>query len=324
MYREKRYKQIVHKVEQDILDGKYKIGDKIPSINGWCIRTGLSRSSVVLALDELKARGIIEAEQSVGYFVESTRVDLSHRILLVFNEMNLFKEDLYNSIIRSLGEGVMVDIVFYNYDRSTFDMLLDKIAREYTVYVVMSGMFEGIEPQLRKLGGKVILVDHFSDSLKGVFSSVGQDFANDTYDALCSELPRIRAYHEIILIQKSRKEPEARYDGLRRFCQDYGFDCGFLKTMENMSVTPGVLYLTPEDREIVNILSMSQRQGLTAGTDFGLISYNETVLKEILAGGLTTLSTDFIKMGETVAELIRDEEIRTVRNPWKLIVRKSI
>lgn len=324
MFREKRYKQIVHMIEQDILDGKYKMGDRIPSINAWCIRTGLSRSSVVLALDELKSRGIIEAEQSIGYFVDSARVDLSHRILLVFNEMNLFKEDLYYSILRSLGEGVQVDTVFYNYDRNTFDMLLDKKAGKYTVYVIMSGAFEGIESSLRKLGGKVILVDHYSDSLKGVFSSVGQDFANDTYDALLSGLPKIRSYHKMVLVQKSRKEPEARYDGLKRFCQDYGFDVGFLKTMENMSVAPGALYITPEDREIVNILSTSQRQGLKVGTDFGLISYNETVLKEVLAGGVTTLSTDFIKMGETVAELIRDKEIRTVRNPWKLIVRKSI
>ena len=324
MLREKRYKQIVHIVEQDILDGKYRIGDRIPSINSWCIRTGLSRSSVVLALDELKARGIIEAEQSVGYFVNSTRVDLTHRILLIFNEMNLFKEDLYYSILRSLGNGVMVDIVFYNYDRSTFDMLLDNVAGKYTVYVVMPGGFEGIEPQLRKLGGKVILVDHFSPSLKGLFSSVGQDFEMDTYDALVSGLSKIRAYREIILVQRSRIEPPERYDGLKRFCQEYEFEVGCIKTMADMQVKTGVLYLTPEDREIVNILSASQRQGLTVGTDFGLISYNETVLKEILAGGLTTLSTDFIKMGETVAELIRDKEIRTIRNPWELIIRKSL
>ncbi len=324
MLREQRYKQIVHAVEQDILDGKYKIGDKVPSINSWRIRTGLSRSSIVLALDELKSRGIIEAEQSIGYFISSTRVDFVHRILLIFNEMNLFKEDLYRSIIRSLGPGSIVDIVFYNWDRSTFDMLLDNMAGKYTVYVVMPGPFEDIEPKLRRLGGKVILVDDFAVSLQGLFSSVGQDFANDTYDALVSGLQRIRPYREIILVQKNSKEPESRYDGLKRFCHDYQFEAGYLKTMENMPVKPGALYLTPDDREIVNILSSSQRQGLTAGMDFGLITYNETVLKEVLAGGITTLSTDFIKMGETVAELIRDKEIRTIRNPWKLIIRKSL
>lgn len=324
MLRENFYKRIVHEVEQDILEGKYKIGDRLPSINSWRIRTGLSRSSIVLAMNELKSRGIIESELSVGYFVNSTRVEVNHRVLLIFNELNLFKEDLYNSIIQSFGQNVVVDIVFHHIDRGTFDMLLDNTAGKYTIYVVMPGEFDGIEAQLKNLGGKVILVDHFSDSLKGVFSSVGQDFDNDTYDALVSGLPRIREYREIILVQKSRIEPEIRYNGLKRFCQEFGFETGYLKTMKDLPIRKGTIYLTPEDREIVNILTTSQRQGLKVGEDFGLISYNDTVLKEVLAGGLTTLSTDFIQMGKTVAELSLSKDIRTVRNPWKLIMRNSL
>ena len=325
MLREKRYKQIVHTVEQDILDGKYKVGDRIASINSWCIRTGLSRSSVMLALDELKSRGIIEAEQSVGYFVSSTRVEIAHRILLVFGDYNLFKEDLYNSILQSLGPGALVDIVFHHCDRATFDVLLENAAGKYTVYVVMpGGSFDGIEGQLKRLGGKVILVDHFSESLKGVFSSVAQDFANDTYDALVKGLSRIRQYREIILVQSSRIEPYERYDGLRRFCQEFELASGYLKTMAEMPIKPGTIYLTPEDREIVTILSSAQHQGLTAGVDFGLVSYNDTVLKEIIAGGLTTITTDFIEMGRTVVELMRDKDIRTIHNPCHLILRKTL
>jgi DNA-binding LacI/PurR family transcriptional regulator len=325
MLREKRYKQIVHTVEQDILDGKYRVGDRIASINSWCIRTGLSRSSVMLALDELKSRGIIEAEQSVGYFVSSTRVEIAHRILLVFGEYNLFKEDLYNSIVQSLGPGALVDIVFHHYNQETFNMLLENAAGKYTVYVVMpGGSFDNIEPQLKRLGGKVILVDHFNDSLKGVFSSVSQDFANDTYEALVKGISRVRHYREIILIQSRWIEPRERYDGVKRFCQEYELEAGYLKTMEKMPIKPGTIYLTPEDREIVTILSAAQHQGLTAGVDFGLVSYNDTVLKEIIAGGLTTITTDFIEMGRTVVELMRDKDIRTIHNPCRLILRNTL
>ena len=325
MLREKRYKQIVHTVEQDILDGKYRVGDRIASINSWCIRTGLSRSSVMLALDELKSRGIIEAEQSVGYFVSSTRVEIAHRILLVFGEYNLFKEDLYNSIVQSLGPGALVDIVFHHSNQETFNMLLENAAGKYTVYVVMpGGSFDNIEPQLKRLGGKVILVDHFNDSLKGVFSSVSQDFANDTYEALVKGISRVRHYREIILIQSRWIEPRERYDGVKRFCQEYELEAGYLKTMEKMPIKPGTIYLTPEDREIVTILSAAQHQGLTAGVDFGLVSYNDTVLKEIIAGGLTTITTDFIEMGRTVVELMRDKDIRTIHNPCRLILRNTL
>lgn len=325
MLRENRYKQIVHAVEKDILDGKYKIGDKIPSINLWRIRTGLSRSSVILALKELKSRGIIESDQSVGYFVSSTRVEIVHRILLIFGVPSLFKEDLCKSIIHSLGNGVTIDIMFHGANRDTLDILLDKVAGKYSVYIIIPSISYNIENKLKRLGGKVILADFFVDSLVGKFSSVTQDFANDTYDALVSCLPTIRnKYKEIILVQNSKFEPMARLDGIKRFCSDYDFEAGYLKTMENFPIKQGVIYLTPEDREIVNILTSMDRQKLVIGRDFGLITCNETVLKKVICGGLTTLSTDFFQMGKTIVDLIRENGIKTVHNPWKLIMRNTL
>ena len=324
MYREKLYKRIVREVEQDILEGKYKVGDKIPSINSWRIRSGLSRSSVVLAMDELISRGLVESEQSVGYFVSSTRVEVTHRFLLIFNEFNSFKQDLYLSILNSLGNGAVADIVFHNFNRETFDMLVENMAGKYSVYLVMAGRFENIEQQLKKLGGMVIIVDSGPESVKSVFSSVTQSFADDTHDALVAGLTQLRKYNEIVLVQSSPKEPMARYDGLQRFCQEYGFECALLKTMKNMPIRNGVVYLTPEDREIVNIMRTAEKQSLKVGEDFGLVAFNEQELNEILCGGLTTISTDFVLMGKTVVNLVKEKGIRTIRNPWRLILRNSL
>ena len=326
MLREKHYKKIVHEVERDILNGKYNVGDRIPSINAWRISSGLSRSSIIMAMEELKNRGLVEAEQSVGYFVSSTRVEVTHRILLIFNEMNGFKKDLCNSIIRTLGKGATVDIMFHNYDRATFDILLDMNAGKYSVYVVMTGPFENVELKLRKLGGKVILLDHCSDTLKKsrLFSSVTQFFDQDTYDGLVATLPYLKKYKEIYLIQSNSKEPQERFIGLQRFCNEYGYECGYLRSMSDISVKSGVVYLTPEDTAIVDIMLNARRQNLRVGEDFGLVSYNERHLNEILCDGLTTLSTDFTHMGETVVELIRRNEIQTVRNPYRIIIRNTL
>ena len=324
MLREYRYKKIVHEVEHDIFSGKYKKGDRLPSINSWRIRTGLSRSSIILAFKELQARGIIEAEQPIGYFVKSTRIEILHHILLIFGVTSLFKEDLSKSITRSLGGGVQVDIMFHNADRDTFNILLDQVAGKYTIYVLTCWKFDNIENRLRKLGGKVILVDNFVKSLRGKFSSVYQDFEQDTYDALVSQLPTIRKYKELILVQNSRTEPLERLEGIKRFCAEYNFEVGYLKTMENFPIKQGVIYLTPEDREIVNIINAMERQKFVNGQEFGLITFNETILKEVICGGLTTISTDFIQMGQTVAELIRDNEIKTIHNPWKVIMRNTL
>lgn len=324
MLREKHYKNIVHEVEQGILDGKYKIGDKIPSINFWRIKTGLSRSSVVLAMAELKNRGLIEAEQSVGYFVSSTRVEIIYRYLMVFNEFNSFKQDLYYSILQSLGPGVQVDIVFHHFNRYTFDMLMEREAGKYNVYMIMSNTFEDIDSQLKKLGGRVILIDHCSDSMKGLYPSVTQDFEKDTYDALVSGLQQFRKYREIVLVQSNPKEPMVRYEGIQRFCRDYGFESGFLKTMEGLPVRPGVVYITPEEREIVKIAQTASRQKLRSGVDYGLVAFNDQVMNEILLDGLTTLSTDFVQMGKTAVSLVKEKELLTVRNPFKLILRSSL
>ena len=325
MYREKLYKSIVHEIEEGILDGKYKLGDKIPSINSWRIKSGLSRSSVLLAMDELISRGLIESEQSVGYFVSSTRVEITHRFLLIFNEFNSFKQDLYHSILNSLGSGAVTDIVFYNFNRDTFDLLLENMAGKYSVYLVMAGVFKNIEHQLRKLGGVVIVVDSCDDdSVKGVFSSVTQDFAQDTHDALEAGLSQLNHYNEIVLVQSSPKEPMARYDGVKRFCQEYDFTCALIKTMKDMPLRYGVVYLTPEDREIVNIMRTAEKQHMKVGEDFGLVAFNEQELNEILCNGLTTISTDFVQMGKTVVDLVKEKEIKTIRNPWRLILRNSL
>ena len=78
------------------------------------------------------------------------------------------------------------------------------------------------------------------------------------------------------------------------------------------------------DRDLVNLLKQADRQQLVPGKDFGIISYNDTPLKEVLAGGITTLSTDFKLMGRTMASLINKKTIETIENPWNLNIRNSL
>ena len=120
MVREQKYKAIVHFVEEQIMSGAYGIGDKIPSANSMKIRFGISRSSVFLALDELKSRGLIEAEPAVGYYVSSDQVKIKEKVLLLFNEFTAFKESIYNAFMDGIGEDATVDIVFHNYNRAVF------------------------------------------------------------------------------------------------------------------------------------------------------------------------------------------------------------
>ena len=84
------------------------------------------------------------------------------------------------------------------------------------------------------------------------------------------------------------------------------------------------MFILVNDRDLVDVLKQAEKQEFTPGKEFGIISYNDTPLKEILAGGITTLSTDFKLMGKTMASLISRKGIETIDNSWILNIRKSL
>ena len=188
----------------------------------------------------------------------------------------------------------------------------------------MPGKFTGIAPLLESLSGRVFLLDHFHPELLGRYSSVAQNFEKDTYEALCHGLRHIRKYERLLMVQHEKKEPQERYDGLVRFCAEHGFGHEYLASIRDREIREGDLFILVSDRDLVTLLKQAERQQMTPGREFGIISYNDTPLKEILAGGITTLSTDFRQMGLTLAQLIFQKGIRNIENPWMLNIRRSL
>jgi len=47
-------------------------------------------------------------------------------------------------------------------------------------------------------------------------------------------------------------------------------------------------------------------------------------LKEIVEGGITTISTDFTYMGKRLAQMIQSQQIQRIENPSKLTLRNSL
>jgi DNA-binding transcriptional regulator YhcF (GntR family) len=317
-----KYQLVVSHVIDGISNRKYAVGDRIPSINEFRTTYNLSRDTVFAGIKELTSKGIIRSNHGVGYFIQSTEVSKGHHVFLLFNELNEFKEDLFNSFIANAGPDVSIDLYFHNYNRKVFESLLNDANNKYTDYIIMSGKFEGIAPLLESISGRVLLLDHFHGELKGCYSSVSQNFAEDTYQALSSAVEQIKKYERIIMIQSEEKEPLERYDGLVSFCEAHDFQHEYISA--SRSIQKRDLFIVVKDRNLVEILKQAMAQNLTAGVDFGIISYNDTPLKELLAGGITTLSTDFKLMGKTMSRLLKAKQVETVDNPWMLTLRKSL
>lgn len=317
-------KLIVNHVIDGIQNEYYKLGDRIPSVNELRRKFNLSRDTVFVGLKELTNKGIVKPEHGVGYFVSSTRVNVTQNIFLLFNEFNEFKEDLYNSFINEIDGKAIVDLYFHNYNRQVFENLIREANGKYTIYVIMSGKFTNIGPLLQKLKGRVLLLDHFVPELKGLYSSVSQNFAKDTYDGLLSGINHLKKYKRLLMVQREEKEPEERYEGLLRLCEEYLFEHKYIASIEGESIRKGDVFIVVNDRDLVELIKKAERQGVKLGVDFGIISYNDTPLKEVLLGGITTLSTDFKQMGKTMATLINTDSIETIDNPCRLNIRKSL
>ena len=119
-----KYRQIVDSVYRAIEKRMVKKGDKVPSINRICSDFNLSRDTVMVAFNELKAKGVLLSQPGKGYYIASTLIHHEERIFVLFDELNTFKEDLYNSLMASLKGKANVEIYFHHFNYKVFKSLI--------------------------------------------------------------------------------------------------------------------------------------------------------------------------------------------------------
>ena len=118
--------------------------------------------------------------------------------------------------------------------------------------------------------------------------------------------------------------PKGLLIGFKRFCIAMGYDFSVIEALEHRGIEKGDLYITIDDENLLKILKKIKKLNFILAKDVGLISYNDTILKEVLEGGITTISTDFKKMGKVLAKIISDKKKVTIENSNDLIVRNSL
>lgn len=60
---------LINRLEDAIISGKYKIGDKLPSEREFSTQMEMSKTNVHNAITELERKGFVEVKPRVGYFV---------------------------------------------------------------------------------------------------------------------------------------------------------------------------------------------------------------------------------------------------------------
>jgi len=319
-----KYRQIINSIYNAISAGDLCLGDKVPSLNEICSEFELSRDTVMVAFNELKAKGIINSIPGKGYYINSTEINVDQKIFVLFDELNAFKEDLYTSFLNSLDNKSNVDIYFHHFNFQVFKNLISESIGKYTSYVIMPATFDDTVNMVSKLPrDKVYILDRKKEDLVD-YPVVYQDFDQDVYDALTDGKDLLQKYSKLIMIFPGGKEPEGRMIGFQRFCIEYGFDSEIIRNLENKTIESGEAYFVPSDRNLVRLVKMAAGKNLQLGKDFGIVSFNDTVLKEVVAGGITTISTDFNLMGQILARMIQEKGNAKIRNQAALIRRNSL
>ncbi len=319
-----KYRQIINSVFHAIDEGELKIGDKIPSLNQICAEFDLSRDTVMVAFNELKAKGVISSIPGKGYYINSTEINLDQKIFVLFDELNAFKEDLYTSFLNSLDDKSSVDLYFHHFNFQVFKNLTLESAGKYTSYVIMPATFDYSYDIVSKLpADKVYILDRLKNDLKD-YPVVYQDFEADVYNGLTKGVKLLRKYNKLIMVFPGGKEPEGRMTGFSRFCEEYGFKYEILHTLINKEIKKGEAYFVVSDRNLVKVVKTATEKNLKLGQDLGILAFNDTILKEVVAGGITTISTDFSRMGQTLADMVRMRKKVQIPNPSSLIVRNSL
>ncbi|MBR1852303.1 MAG: GntR family transcriptional regulator [Lachnospiraceae bacterium] len=70
------YKQIAEQLKNDILSGKLKEGEYLPSIRGLAQELRISVITTMKAYEELQAEGLVTAVQGKGFYVNAQDTEL--------------------------------------------------------------------------------------------------------------------------------------------------------------------------------------------------------------------------------------------------------
>lgn len=321
------YQQIKDAVVRAIENGTLTEGDQMPSIHKIRQEFNLAPGTVIRAYEELKELGILSSKQGKGFFIASSGIQNKLKVFLLFDRMNAYKEIIYESFMEHTGRDAGVSVFFHHYDKKRFEKLIRDNLGHYSHYVVMPHISDDISKILHKIPEKkLILIDAHVPGLSDGYNAVYQDFENDIFTGLESGLESIRKYSSISLsLSKSKFQfvPEGCITGFKRFCNTHHLKHAILSSVFQTEIRKGELYIVYDDNELFHLLNRIKEKNWETGKDIGIISYDDTPMKEILAGGISVLTTDFYRMGETAALFLTDSLKGKIHNPFRLIRRNS-
>jgi len=281
--------------------------------------------TIVKALADLKERGIIESENRVGYFVKSDDIKRKLKVMVFLFSFDVYHEILYNEIVAELEEErILVDLYFHHCNPLVFKTVLKENQGLYGLYVVTPFNHPEVYKSLSKIPRKKLLQIVRPPIIEDS-SYISQDFYNEVLNALNTIKKQIIKYKKLTLVfPKDCKHPEDIRRAIIHFCTNHEIDFGEVSGITQEIVLEGQAFVVIDDKDLIELVKLGEDKGLEIGKSLGVLSYNDTPMKEIIRNGITVISADFAEMGRTINEFIKTHQPVQKTIPTRIKLRNSL
>jgi len=328
-----KYQQIANITLDKIKHKILKKGDILPSLNSLVQEYGVAKDTVVKAYDRLKDMNIIGSQHGKFFYIKNDYIDYDKKVFILFDVLQMpFRENLYKGIINNIGSRIDLDFYFYNFNANIFKRMLEESLENYDYYIVIPFPNTLVRKTLQKADQKKLLILDRAEELDSLeeyatrdCSVIYQNHNHELEKALNKGIDLINKYRKMTLVfPDDIHAPECIKDAFLRFTRKNNIQSNITKSIEIEKVAEKEIYLIIADDDLVNIIKASKKKRLEIGKDIGIISYNDTPMKEVIENGITVVSINWYEMGIKTAELINQPTKVQILEPTDLIIRNSL
>lgn len=319
-----KYQQVIDAILYAIECKKLQMGDKLPSINQLCMENDVRRDTVMFALKQMKERGLVTSRQGKGYYICSNDIGIKDRYFVLLDTLNQDACDLYFGFVNSLNHNVIVDLFFCNNDEHKLKEVISSGLGKYSCFVFPASVMERFSTMFQNFPQqKIILIGKCLDLLREI-PCIYQDHGGDMYESLKVVRRKLKKYLRLVYLHQGDQDPSGRSEGFVRFCQEEKFDYLIHDNTHELRPALYEAYIAGDDASLVRLILRINASRLEVGESVGIISFGDTELKHILAGGLTTIDTDFSEAGDRLADLVVTGKRGNIRVRSRIVQRKSL
>lgn len=306
---ESKPKAIVSFFLDAITSGFLQKGDRLPSINITARFCKIACETVRRSYGELKEKGVVGASQGKGFFVIKQKYDRKPNVFLLFSFLsNPYKALVARGIIDGVSNKANLSFCSHHNNENNFKTFLKEAIGKYEYYVVIPMRDEGIKKILSQMEQKKLLladieVDFPMKDCPQIVQNFDENF-RAALDKLAPELSKYKNFDLRYVYDPKNLHPQEIKDVLQDFAEANGFNYFVDSEVIEENVRPNTLWFVIEDSDLVKLMKTAKAKNLELRKDYGVLTYNDTEMKHIVEGGVSTVSIDFYELGRKIASQI--------------------